>query len=241
MKTTSLAFAITLCLGLHLTFAQELDTFFKQSDAFFKEHVHNGLVDYNSISENTDALDAILTTAEKVDVVKSDTENFKAFWINAYNVLVIKGIIEQYPVKSPLDIKGFFESLKHNVAGKQLTLNDIENGILRKNFPEEARIHFALVCAGLGCPPIINEAYLPSNLESLLQRQTERALNNPDFIQIKGKKVLLSQIFEWYRQDFEQNGDSRIDFVNRFRQHKLDSKLKVGYYSYDWTLNELKK
>jgi len=112
--------------------------------------------------------------------------------------------------------------------------------LLRANFPTEARFHFVLVCAGLGCPPIINGAYLPQTLENQLQRQTELALNNPNFIKAKGKKVLLSQIFEWYKGDFTQDGKSEVEFVNQYRKEKFDAKAKVGYYPYNWTLNETK-
>ena len=103
-------------------------------------------------------------------------------------------------------------------------------------FKKEARFHFVLVCAGLGCPPLINKAYKPSSLEAQLQRQTEIALNNPDFIKVKGNKVQLSQIFEWYKGDFTQDG-TEIDYINKFRKEAISEKAKVSYYSYDWRLN----
>ena len=109
--------------------------------------------------------------------------------------------------------------------------------MLRGNFPDEARFHFVLVCAGLGCPPIINEAYLPETLENQLHTQTALALNNTDFIRIKGEKVLLSQIFEWYKSDFVKNETNEIDFINNFREEKIDPSAQIGYYPYDWTLN----
>ena len=126
------------------------------------------------------------------------------------------------------------------IGDKEITLNDIENKLLRGKFPKEARFHFVLVCAGLGCPPIINQAYLPESLETQLQTQTTAALNNPSFIRMKGKRVLLSQIFEWYKVDFTQDGTSEIDFLNEFRKEQLPSTTKIGYYPYDWTLNESK-
>ena len=108
---------------------------------------------------------------------------------------------------------------------------------LRAQFPEEARFHFVLVCAGLGCPPIINQAYLPDTLESQLQTQTQLALNDPEFIRTKGKRVQLSQIFEWYKEDFVRNG-TVIQYINRFRKNPIPEKAKVSYYPYDWTLNQ---
>jgi len=148
--------------------------------------------------------------------------------------------VDHYPVKSPLDVPGFFDKSAYSVGGQYITLNSIENDLLRKNFPEESRFHFVLVCAGLGCPPIINEAYLPDTLKSQLQRQTELSLNNPDFVRIKGKKVGLSQIFEWYKDDFILGGKSLIEYVNQYRTDKIDTNSKVSHYSYNWALNDIK-
>ena len=154
--------------------------------------------------------------------------------------MVIKSIVENYPIASPLNKAGFFDKTKHKIGGKEVTLIGIENDLLRAVFPDESRFHFVLVCAGLGCPPIISVAYKPEKLEAQLQKQTELALNRPDFVKVKGKKVLLSQIFEWYNGDFTKNNTSLVDYVNRYRTEKLDAKSKVGYYPYDWTLNEIK-
>jgi hypothetical protein len=220
--------------------AQETSSFLKNADNFFKTYIKNGHVDYKAVKTNVSELDAILNQAKNIVITKSDSKNYQAFWINGYNLHVIKGIVDNYPVKSPLDINGFFDKTKRAIGGKQITLNDIENKLLRENFPKEARFHFVLVCAGLGCPPIINEAYTPDSLETQLQRQTKLALNNSNFIRVKGKKVQLSQLFEWYKGDFTQDGKSEIDYINQFRSEKIATDAKVGYYAYDWTLNDTK-
>lgn len=231
---TVLVLSITLA-----GFAQSPDNFIKEADAFFKEYVSNGRVNYKAIQSNPDKLNALVALGKEVRVTTAAAKNYQAFWINAYNVHVIDGIVANYPTKSPLNIKGFFDKTTRDVGGKSITLNDIENKLLRAKFPEEARFHFVLVCAGLGCPPIINEAYMPNGLEAQLQRQAEIALNNPQFIRVKGKKVQLSQIFEWYKGDFTQKGNE-IEYINAFRKEALPEKSKISYYSYDWTLNEVK-
>lgn len=219
--------------------SQNTTEFFKKSDAFFKKHVSKGRVDYKTIKSNPVALDELLNIAKNISVSKNNKKTFQAFFINAYNLAVIKGIVSNFPTKSPLKIKGFFDKTKYTLGGKTTTLNDLENKILRKNFPSEARFHFVLVCAGLGCPPIIAESYKPSTLEKQLQRQATIALNNPNFIKVKGKKVQLSQIFEWYKGDFTQNG-SEIEYINKFRKEKIPAKAKVSYYPYNWSLNIIK-
>lgn len=219
--------------------AQDTARFFKNADAFFKANVKNGLVNYGAVKNNPEALHALLDNASQLKVSTSDASTYQAFWINAYNLSVIKGIVTEYPVKQPLSIKGFFDKNTYNVGGLSITLNDIENKMLRAKFPSEPRFHFALVCAGLGCPPIINEAYTPSKLESQLQRQTEIAINNPNFIKVKENKVQVSQIFEWYKEDFVQNGNE-IDFLNTYRKEAIPADAKLSYYPYDWTLNDTK-
>ncbi|KAA1243863.1 DUF547 domain-containing protein [Aquimarina sp. RZ0] len=230
---------IATFLAVSAGFSQSTADFFTKSDAFFKKHVTKGRVDYATIKSSPAALDELLKQAATISVSKSDPKTYQAFYINAYNLAVIKGVINKFPTKSPLNIKGFFDKKTYTLGGKTTTLNDLENKILRKNFPKEARFHFVLVCAGLGCPPIISESYKPATLEKQLQRQATIALNNPNFIKVKGKKVQLSQIFEWYKGDFTQNG-SEIDYINQFRKEKIPTNAKVSYYSYNWSLNVIK-
>ena len=234
-------FIQTLFLFLTVTSisAQDLDEFFNSTDSFFKTNVMDGKVKYADIKNNPKTLNAILESAKGISVSETDAATYQAFWINAYNLLVIDGIVKNYPLKSPLDVAGFFDKKKHEIGGKSVTLNGIENDLLRAKFPTEARFHFVLVCAGLGCPPIINTAYTPKTLESQLQKQTVMALNNPTFIKVNKNKVQISQLFEWYKSDFEQKG-STVDFINTYRKEKLPENAKLSYYPYDWSLNEAK-
>ena len=222
------------------TSAQSLTGYFSKTDSFLKTNVVDGKVKYVDIKQNTASLKALLETAKTISVNKTDADNFKAFWINTYNLLVIDGIVKNHPLKSPLDVAGFFDKTKHEVGGENITLNDIENKLLRANFPSEARFHFVLVCAGLGCPPIIDDAYKPATLNAQLEKQTIKALNDANFIRVNKNKIKVSQIFEWYKGDFEQNGSGLVDFINTYRAEKLPDNSKVSYYPYDWTLNEVK-
>lgn len=240
MKAMGTPLAIFAFFVTHLVFSQDSSEFFDKTDTFLKQYVSNGRVAYDKIKTNTESLNELMEIAKNITVQKSDVTTYQAFWINGYNLSVIKGIVDNYPVKSPLDLTGFFDKTTYKISSNNVTLNDIENKILRAAFPKEARFHFVLVCAGLGCPPIINSAYTPEKLESQLQKQTELALNDPNFIRVKGKRVYLSQIFEWYTGDFTQNGKNLLDFVNLYRNDNINPDFKVGYYPYDWTLNETK-
>jgi len=218
--------------------AQDLKTFFDKTDTFLKANVSNGKVAYNAIHKNPSELNDLLKMAEGISVSKADAKNYQAFWINAYNLSVIKGLIVKYPTKSPLDNAGFFDKTKHSVGGKQITLNDIEHKLLRAQF-NDARFHFVLVCGAVGCPPLINKAYLPNTLDAQLETQTKKAING-DFIRVNTKKnrVQVSQIMEWYKEDFTMNGKDEIDFINTYRNEKLEGKWKLSYFPYNWTINK---
>ncbi len=236
----NISLVIVLFLTAAFAFAQSTSDFFSKSDAFFKANVKNGRVTYKAIKDNPTALNELLEMAKGISVSKDKANEYQAFWINGYNLLVIDGIVKNYPIKSPLDKPGFFDGHKNEIGGTKITLNDIENKLLRKNFPKEPRFHFVLVCGGLGCPPIINEAYTPAKLDSQLETQTKLAINDPNFIRVTKNKVKVSQIFEWYPGDFKQDGKKLVDFINQYKAEKLPEKAKVSYYLYDWTLNEVK-
>ena len=228
-----------ILLGGFSAKAQNIDTFFKQADAFLKANVVNGKVAYDAINKNKSALDEVLKTAEGVTVSKSDAKNYQAFWINAYNLSVIKGLIDNYPTKSPLDDKDFFDKTKHSLAGKSIVLNDIEHKLLRAQF-KDPRFHFVLVCGAVGCPPLIGKAYLPSTLEAQLQKQARLAFNGEYFIKVNAKKKRVegSKILEWYKEDFTMNGTTEIEYINTFRTEKIPTDYKLSYFDYNWKINK---
>ena len=177
-------------------FTQDVNTFFSKADTFFKTYVKNGKVAYSKINNDKIALEEVLKIAENISVSKDDAKTYQAFWINAYNLSVIRGIIDNYPTNSPLDNKGFFDKTTYRLAGEKITLNDIEHKVLRAQF-NDPRFHFVLVCGALGCPPLISEAYLPSTLNAQMDTQTKIALNG-SFLKVdtKKKRVQASQIME---------------------------------------------
>ncbi|WP_034041624.1 DUF547 domain-containing protein [Wocania ichthyoenteri] len=219
-------------------FSQDVNSFFSKANAFFKTHVDNGKVAYSEIHKNQNALNELMNISEAISVSKEDAKIYQAFWINAYNLSVIKGIINNYPTKSPLDNVGFFDKTTYSLAGKNITLNDIEHKLLRAQF-NDTRFHFVLVCGAVGCPPLINKAYLPNTLDAQLETQTKKAING-SFLRVttKKKRVEASQIMEWYKEDFTMNGKTEIDFINKYRTEKLEGKYKLSYFPYDWTLNK---
>lgn len=227
---------VSLFISL-ITTAQTTAEFYKGVDAFLGTHVKNGKVDYAAIKKDPTHLKALIEHTNSIKVSKSNAKDYQAFWINAYNLHVIDGLVSNYPTKSPLDNKGFFDKTKRSVSGEKLTLNDIENKKLRAQF-NDARFHFVLVCGAIGCPPLISNAYKPSSLEKQLETQTKKAINNPSFIKVKGNKLSVSQIFEWYKEDFNQKGSTTVSFINSYLNTPVSGNAKVSFYDYNWSINK---
>ncbi len=215
------------------------NNFFEKCDVFFKNYVFNGQVNYDALKENPTELFDLVKVVHNAELENLDTAGQKAFYINAYNLNVIKSVVLNYPINSVMDVSGFFDNEKHWIANKQMTLNDLENKLIRPTF-NDARLHFVLVCGAVGCPPIINNAYTPQNVEELLERQTKRAINDPNFIRRESKEIKLSKIFEWYAEDFGKGKEALVIFLNKYSEkNKIKGTPKFSYYPYDWQLNKV--
>jgi len=227
-----LSFHLIIINTLH---AQNTDkSFYETIDLFYKNYITSGLVDYKLLKSNIAELDSIVKIVGVYS--PSNEQDKKTFLINAYNIFVIKQLTDAYPVKSPQDVKGFYDNKLFTVFGKKYSLNEIENNELRKVY-KDPRFHFVLVCGALGCPPIINDVYTPGDLETQLSTQTKLALNNNGFLKIEGNKVLLSEIFKWYEDDFTKQ-QKVIEFINQYREVKIPNDYTIDYYPYDWRINE---
>lgn len=237
MKNKILAIAF-FASTLLATAQNQTSQFFSKADAFFKTYVKEGKVAYNKLAQNNSDLKKLVDLSNKITIDKSDATTYKAFWINVYNLGVIDQIVASYPVNSPMKISGFFDGNKRNLGGKNITLNDIENKLLRGNF-KEPRFHFVLVCGAVSCPPIVNYAYTPEGLEGQLEKQTKLALNNDEFIQNNNGGTEISEIFSWYKQDFGGAKAKVAAFINGYRSKKITKDF--GYYTYNWQLNEQKE
>lgn len=218
-------------------YAQDFSSFLNKADSFFEGNVKDGKIDYKGIKKNPNAITDLLDQAKSLRIDESNEAEFQSFWINAYNLAVIKGVVDAFPIKSPLDVQGFFDVITYELAGKTVTLNEIENDLLRARF-KDARIHFVLVCGALGCPPIIPEAYRPNTLEAKLTEQTQKAVNG-DFLKVnkKKKRVEGSEILKWYKEDFIQDGMTELDYLNTYRTEIIPDNFKLTYFSYNWQLN----
>jgi hypothetical protein len=209
-------------------------------------HVHAGVVDYAGLKVEEAKLDAYLAVLERTGPATLDLEERKAFYINAYNAWTLKLILTGYPgVKSIKDLGGLFSGPWSRqlvrIAGKVLTLDEVEHGILRKPPFTDPRIHFAVNCASKSCPPLRSVPYVGERLDEQLDQAAHDFINAAGSVVVNGDLVWVSKIFDWYGADF---GDAPLDFVRRYARdgllEKLDalgSQARVRFLEYDWSLN----
>lgn len=222
---------------------QDISAFYDAVDTFMAAHVDDaGLVDYAAASENPEALNSLVAMITSLDRGALSESDEKAYLINAYNVLVIKNVVDNYPTNSPLEVAGFFDRTKYDVSGTSYTLNELEKGDLFNAYPD-ARLHFVLVCAAIGCPELITEAYRGNTLEDMLDVRTRAVLNNDKHVSTdaSSKKHNVSELFTWYKKDFTEGGTDVIGYINQYRETPLESDFKLGTITYNWQLNDVKK
>jgi hypothetical protein len=151
---------------------------------------------------------------------------------------MIKAVIDRDPARFKPSDNDFavFQDKLVRTEGKTMSLNELENDVIRKQF-NDPRIHAALVCAALSCPPILNRAYSEADLDQVLTENVQRWIKDPkrNQIDLKNRKLKLSKIFDWYKEDF--GGAGKVgEFVSKFAGEDV-SKFAVEFKDYDWTLN----
>jgi Protein of unknown function, DUF547 len=219
-------------------------------DMLLKKNVNaKGMVNYKGIKAELPKLDLYLDYLGKNAPEKGWSTNEKlAFWINAYNAFTVKLILDYYDngkLKSIKDIGSIIKIPRVSdgwskkfikIGNKTLSLNNIENDIIRKEFAE-ARIHVALVCAAKSCPPLRNEAYNALQLSAQLDDQFRDFINDPTKNVVKANLASISPIFDWYGGDFTKT-KPMAEWINKYAKTKMAANAEIKYNDYDWTLNE---
>ncbi len=240
-------------------------------DQMLRRYVNpQGRVNYRSWqSEAHTDLQAWLTQLSPTRLEDySDTKQL-AYWLNLYNAYVIEQVLGVYPIRSIrptvlgipnwLAFLRFFQRAVHphgsHAAPSSLypnvslpySLNDIEHRIVRPHY-REPRIHFALVCAAVGCPLLRAEAYWPERMAQQLDEDARRFINNPAKVQYEAETRTLhcSKIFRWYQQDFltvtsasgAAASESIAYYIQSYRPQSLPPDVQIRYLDYDWALND---
>ncbi|MHC5065831.1 MAG: DUF547 domain-containing protein [Planctomycetota bacterium] len=206
-------------------------------DALLKKHVRQERVDYLRLREDDlPELEAYLDSLAKQNLAEFSESAKLAFYINLYNATMIHEVVLRLRAGfggADNDFAMFKEPFVRQ-ADKRVSLNDLENEIIRKQF-DEPRIHVALVCGARSCPPLIKTAYTADNLEALLQKNMQRFVNDSFRNKISSERASLSKIFEWYADDFGGK-DQLLAYIGAFTDVNV-SKARVDFLEYQWDLN----
>jgi len=220
----------------------QLDEFYKGVDHIMHKYVKHGMVNYSALKSDPSELNKIVEQIKNVDLKTLSDDEFIAFIINAYNMLVIDNVVNNYPTQGPLKVKGFFTDKSFVIGTIVLSLDDLEKKILFGK-TKDSRLHFVLSCAAVGCPPLTNTVYRPNTVYDQLKEQTRLSINDEIFTKIdrKKKEVQLSQIFDWYALHFGSSKKEQIAYLNKYLKEPITNDYKIKYYTYNWDLNDWKQ
>jgi hypothetical protein len=213
--------------------AQDSD-FFDKADQFFETYAQYNAVQYRALYQQPIALESLVEQIETTSINDWSEAAQKAFYINAYNLLVIATVVEHYPIASPNEIVDFWDGINHQVAGKMYTLEQLEAFVVAAY--KDPSVHFALVNGSVACPPIANFAYQPQKLEAQLKDRVISTLNNSQYIQYNPelKRIELPMLFNRYETSFQPNV---VAYLNQYRVEKVTPEVRIAYKNEDWSLN----
>jgi hypothetical protein len=207
---------------------------------------------YKGVSaSDKEILSRYLTMLQATDPLNYTRAEQQAYWINLYNALTVKLILDNYPVKSITKLGNKFFSFgpwddnAARVNGKDLTLNDIEHEILRPIW-RDPRIHYAVNCASYGCPNLSAKVFTAENTEQQLEAGAYAYINHPRGVTIVGEDIVISSIYKWYSEDFGDDWNMLLTHLKQYAKPELNRKLSLFQqgdgdidYEYDWRLNAL--
>ncbi len=191
-------------------------------------------------------LAAYLIELQRVSPAGLNASEQHAYWINFYNALTVKVILEHYPVRSIRDISsgllsfGPWDLELASVDGHKLTLHNVEDDILRANW-RDPRVHYALNCASLGCPNLQPVPYSGAHLDAEVDAASRAFINHPRGVELRGGRLSVSKIYRWYAEDFGGSDTAILAHLRKYASPALAARLagvsSIDSYQYDWRLN----
>lgn len=217
-------------------------------DELVKKHVEEGgWIDYEGLREDREVLDEYIGSLAQAAFDEMGRDEKLALLINGYNAFTLKLILEHYPLESIKDIPADkrWEDERWQIGSSTWSLNQIEHEQIRPKF-KDARVHFALVCAAVGCPPLRTEAYTGERIEEQLEDQAEYVHAHPRWLRYsEGQNTVgLSELYKWYSGDFEQMAGSNLKYAAQYAPElrqalEKGKRLTIEWIDYDWSLNSV--
>ena len=206
------------------------------------------LVNYGAVSGDDKRLLAeYLQALSQTEVSALNKKEQLAFWINFYNALTVKTVLDNYPVDSIKSISSGFlptgpwDDKLAEVEGEEISLNDIEHRILRPLW-RDARLHYAVNCASIGCPNLAARAFTAQNAEAMLDAAAVDFVNHPRGAEVRDGKLYVSSIYDWFAEDFGDDDAAIVAHLKQYAKGKLQEQLQpinsIADDDYDWSLND---
>lgn len=207
--------------------------------------------DYGAVTpEDRNLLDGYIRMLSRVDVDRLTRDEQMAYWINAYNALIVSIVLSEYPVKSINDIGGWFFSpgpwkeKRFRVYLIRLSLNDIYHRILRPIWQDQ-RVHYAISCAAKGCAALKPTPFSGATIETDLELGAYRFVNDgPAILTFRGEAITVSRIYEWYAEDFGGSEQIILDYLKSVANGDLAFELArvehISGHGFDWSLNDIR-
>lgn len=214
-------------------------------DALVKKYVNDrGLVAYADWKKNQpdlQALDGYLKQFAEKPLTVASGNDAAASLINLYNATTIRWILTNYPTESIQALKDSFTARRHEIGGAKVSLDDIENNTLRPLLGY--RTHAILVCAARSCPPLQRFAYTAAQLNQQIDTAYRAWLARNDLNQfLPDKKVEISSIFNWYKDDFDKAGGVKQALIlyapQQYHDFLAGGDYEISYLTYNWGLND---
>ncbi|GAB5457143.1 MAG: DUF547 domain-containing protein [Henriciella sp.] len=194
--------------------------------------------------EDVAKLDAYLASFEDMNFDTLTRDEQFAAWSNVYNALTVKHIIGRYPLRSIRSgyIVGPWKRVKTTVNGREISLDSIENKVLRVEF-DDPRLHYAINCASYGCPNLRKAAWVADTLEQDLDAAARDFINHPRAVSIRPRGGLeVSTIYKWFKEDFGGSEERVIahllDYANPILAEQIRANADIKKHAYDWSLND---
>jgi hypothetical protein len=228
---------VTLAVFFPLAFPKNPSRkFFRKANHFLKRNVHHGKVNYAMLSKDPKKLNRLVKLIEEFPTDSSRNRKQKAFYINAYNILLIKSIVDRFPLDYPLEQIGLFSFVRYKVGEDSLTLNELENQKIILPF-KDVRVLFVLSSASEGSPMLASYAYKGRKLEKQFRKRIKKTCDDYSYVRVmnRSSKILMAEAFKRSQNDF--NKEDIIFYLNKYRDSPLPSGYTIDFYPADRKIN----
>lgn len=203
-------------------------------------------VDYGRLKESREdraRLDAYIGQYADLDINTLSRDGQFAAWANLYNAVTVRYVVEEYPLSTikPWYSSGPWKKIKVIADGREISLHGIEHDVLRVQWADDPRLHYAINCASYGCPNLRRSPWQAGTLNADLDDAARNYINHPRGVTVQARGLQVSSIYDWFKEDFGGSEDAVIQHLLQYASPQLAEKIRanpdIRDHEYDWSLN----